>query len=57
MEKGFFLGVPKNPIFVGLRRIFFVVAIMSSITLIFLKIFRIKGRVTFNSSPKFGNAP
>jgi hypothetical protein len=23
MEKGVFLGVPKNPIFVGLRRIFF----------------------------------
>jgi hypothetical protein len=23
MEKGVFIGVPKNPIFVGLQRIFF----------------------------------
>jgi hypothetical protein len=36
---------------------FLVVAIMSSMKLMFFFIFPIKGRVIFSSSPKFGNAP
>jgi hypothetical protein len=54
MEKGVFLGVPKNPIFFGFRWIFFVVAIIGSITLIFFKIFPIKGRVTLTRALSLG---
>jgi hypothetical protein len=39
MEKCVFLGVPKNQIFVGLRRFFLAVAIMGSITMIFFRFF------------------
>jgi hypothetical protein len=51
----FFLGDPKNPIFVGSRWIFFAVAIIASNKLIFFEIFPIKGRVGLKWSHKFGN--
>jgi hypothetical protein len=54
-EKMHFLGVPKNRIFVGTRRIFLAVAIVCNNKLIFFQIFSIKRRLIFNLSPKFEN--
>jgi hypothetical protein len=55
--KRYFSVFPKNTIFVGTRRIFLVVVIVCRKKLILFQIFAIKGRVTFKSSPKFGNTP
>ena len=52
MEKDVFLGVRKNPIFVGTRRIFFfAVAIMARIMLIFFLDFSDQGKGRFLIEP------